>query len=118
MPNYKRSPIIEAVIEVRFGGPALDDKVMDTLLKRFSERYPAPPQKTDNVGFELAGTMLRLTQQNVGFKILSATGSFTVNLGHNSLVPSRNAPYVGGDKFREEPRHNWSDWERVVDWRE
>jgi uncharacterized protein (TIGR04255 family) len=118
MPNYKRPPVIEAVIEVRFGGPALDDKVMDTLVKRFSERYPAPPQKTDNVGFELAGTVLRLTQENVGFRILSADGRFTVNLGRNSLGTSRNAPYAGWDEFMEEARHNWSDWKRVVDWRE
>jgi uncharacterized protein (TIGR04255 family) len=95
MPNYKRPPVIEAVIELRFNGPALDDRVMETLLKRFSKRYPAPPQKTDNVGVEFAGTELRLTQQNVGFRILSADGRFTVNLGRNSLGTSRNAPYAG-----------------------
>jgi uncharacterized protein (TIGR04255 family) len=118
MPNYKRPPIIEAVIEVRFGGPALDDKVMDTLLKRFSERYPAPPQKTDNFGFELAGTELRVMQQNVGFRILSADGGFAVNIGRNAIGTSKNAPYGGWEEFIGEVRNNWSDWERVVGWKQ
>src|SRR5712691_7396141 len=112
MPNYKRPPVIEAVMEVRFGGPPLADQVVEALHKRFSERYPTPPQQTNNVNFELAGTMLRVTQQNLGLKILSADGRFTAILGRNSFVTSRSAPYAGWEEFMEEARNNWLDWKR------
>jgi uncharacterized protein (TIGR04255 family) len=118
MPNYKRPPIVEAVLEVRFGESPLDDKVMERLSKRFSERYPAPHQPSNNVGVELSGTMLRVTQQNLGFKILSTDGGFTVSIGRNALGTSKNAPYGGWDEFIGEVRNNWSDWEKVVGWKE
>lgn len=118
MPSYTRPPIIEAVVEVRFGGQPLDDQAMAALAKRFSERYPTPPQQTNNVAFELAGTVLRVTQQNVGFGILSADGKFTINLGRNSIATSRNAPYEGWEEFMEEARKNWADWKRIVDRRD
>ena len=100
MHNYKRPPIIEAVIEVRFGGEALADQVMETLGNKFSERYPAPRQATNNLGFELTGTMLRVLQQNLGFKIHSRDGDFTVSIGRNALGTSKNAPYGGWERIR------------------
>jgi uncharacterized protein (TIGR04255 family) len=117
MPDYKRPPIIEAVVEVRFGGSPLDDEVMEKLGNRFSERYPTPRQPSNNVGVEVTGTTVRVMQQNLGFKILSADGNFTVNLGRNALGTSRNAPYGGWDEFIGEARNNWSDWENVVGWK-
>jgi uncharacterized protein (TIGR04255 family) len=118
MPDYKRPPIIEAVLEVRTGGSPLDDKTMDKLVKKFGERYPTPPQSTNNLDVELSGTMVRLTQQNIGFKILSADAGFTVNVGRSALGTSKNAPYSGWDDFIGEARANWSDWERIAGWRE
>jgi uncharacterized protein (TIGR04255 family) len=118
MPNYKRPPIIEAVVEVRVGGAALDDKVMDLLTKRFAERYPAPPQPSNNLGVEVSGATLRVMQQNLGFKIHSADGGYTVNVGRNALGTSRNPPYEGWDDFMEQARANWSDWEKVVGWKD
>lgn len=118
MPEYKRPPIVEAVVEIRFGGPPLDDQVMSALGKRFSERYPAPPQQAQNIGFELQGTALRIIQQNAGFKILSADGGLSVNIGRNALGTSKNPPYAGWESFIEEARLNWSDWKRDVGWRD
>jgi uncharacterized protein (TIGR04255 family) len=118
MPHYKRCPIIEAVVEVRTGGSPLDDKAMEKVTKRLGERYPAPPQPSNNLGVEVSGTMVRVTQQNLGFKILSADGGFTVNVGHNALGTSKNAPYGGWEEFIGEARNNWSDWEKVVGWKQ
>jgi len=116
MPNYKRPPVVEAVVEVRVGGAPLDDKAMEKLSKRFSKRYPAPHQPSNNVDVELSGTTLLVTQKNLGFKILSTDGGFTVNVGRNALGTSKNAPYGGWDEFIVEVRNNWSDWEKVVGW--
>ena len=55
MPNYKRPPIVEAVLEVRVVGSPLDDSAMERLSKRFSERYPAPHPPSNNVGVEALG---------------------------------------------------------------
>jgi uncharacterized protein (TIGR04255 family) len=41
-----------------------------------------------------------------------------LNRGRNSLGTSRNAPYAGWEEFIEEARHNWSDWKRVIGWRD
>jgi uncharacterized protein (TIGR04255 family) len=51
-------------------------------------------------------------------QILSTGGGFTVNVGRNALGTSKNAPYGGWDEFIGEARNNWSDWEKVVGWRE
>jgi uncharacterized protein (TIGR04255 family) len=118
MPDYKKPPVIEAVVEIRIGGAALDDKVMEKLTKEFGERYPAPPQPSNNLGVEFTGTLLRVMQQNLGFKILSSDAGFTVNVGRNALGTSRNAPYGGWGEFIGEARANWSDWEKIVGWRD
>jgi uncharacterized protein (TIGR04255 family) len=118
MPHYKRPPVIEAVIEVRFGGAPLVDQDMEALRKRLSDRYPTPPQQTNNLNFEVVGTAIRITQQNLGFRILSADGMFTVIVARNSFVTSTSAPYPGWEEFMTVARVNWSDWKRVVDWKE
>jgi uncharacterized protein (TIGR04255 family) len=118
MPTYKIPPVTEAVLEVRVGGPALNDADMEKLGNRFSERYPTPRQPSNNLGVELTGTTLRINQQNLGFKILSADGGFTVNVGRNALGTSKNAPYTGWEDFIGEARNNWTEWEKVAGWRE
>lgn len=105
-------------MEVRFAGAPLDDQAMDALHRRFVGRYPAPPQQANNIDFQFAGTVLRMTQQNLGMQILSADGTFTVVLGRGSLATSRNAPYAGWEDFTAEARRNWSDWVRVVGWKD
>lgn len=117
MPSYKKPPVVEAVVEVRIG-EGLDDKVMDRLTKKFSERYPAPPQPSNNVEVEFSGTALRLRQQNLGFTILSADAGFTVNLVRNAIGTSKNAPYGGWEEFIGEARTNWAEWVRVVGWKD
>src|SRR6202012_2094545 len=51
-------------------------------------------------------------------RLLSADGGFTVVLGRNSLVPSRNAPYGGWEGVMAEGRPDRGGSGGVVDLRE
>jgi uncharacterized protein (TIGR04255 family) len=114
---YKRPPIIEAVIEVRTTS-TVDQGTIDKLQKRLAERYPAPPQKTANISFEVTEMGANIRQDLSGFKILSGDGSFTVSVTNSAIVTSRTPPYLGWESFMEEARTNWADWKKTVGWRE
>jgi uncharacterized protein (TIGR04255 family) len=115
--SYKRPPITEAVVEVRMAS-AIDAGLSQKLQNRLAERYPAPPQKTANISFELTETGANIRQDVSGFKILSGDGTFTVSVTNSAISTSRTPPYLGWEHFMEEARTNWADWKKTVGWKE
>lgn len=115
--NYRKPPIVEAIIEVRFASN-VDDQSLERFEAIVRDRYPTPPQLVTNLNVENFGSAIRINQEQAGFKIFSVDGTFTVTAGRNLVATARAAPYVGWDNFMTEARANWADWIRAVGWKD
>src|SRR4051812_15059208 len=95
--RYKRPPITEAVIELRFEPPVERD-LLDRANKRLLENYPlAAENQIINVEVgDAAATVQRAFQ---GYRLTSLDGTAIVTLAPNLIATSRLAPYEGWDPF-------------------
>lgn len=124
MPDqpYKRPPITEAVIEIRFAAPLIDADDLDQVSKRFSPSYPfQQPVKNYNVAVGLpAGEedqpTTKIMKQD-GHRLLSQEPSEILVLWPWAFVMSQLAPYPGWDSFFGRFDRDWTNWKKAVGFR-
>ncbi len=117
MPQYKRPPIVEAVIEIRFEPPLSRDEV-DKLLARFKPDYPfSDSYASIGVAVDVAGRRADFQEESSGYKLASADRAdvLLVTMAHISC--SRLAPYLGWDALRARAHGHWATWKRVIGYR-
>ncbi len=116
MPQtYKRPPIIEAAIEVRFKDP-VTMLVVDRLRDRLLPRFPACETVTE-FAFDISALSTGPTQvqSNVhSYRMTSSTGTEIVVIGAQTALFSRLAPYPGWDSFRDEARKLWNMHRKIA----
>jgi uncharacterized protein (TIGR04255 family) len=117
MPQYKRPPITEAVVEVRVADlipMAAIERVRDRLL----EFYPLPAQSIIAANIEIRHDAQHVVHQEVqGFKLTASDGAGVVTIGQQFIGTSRLPPYDGWESFIAAARNNWKIWKRLVEWR-
>jgi uncharacterized protein (TIGR04255 family) len=106
MPDqtYKRPPITEAVIEIRFAEPPIDAANLDKASARFASAYPfQQPVKNVNVAVGIPpGPEDQPTAQireQLGHRLSSTDLSEILLLWPWAFVVSQLAPYPGWDIF-------------------
>src|SRR5215204_2617226 len=94
--SYRRPPIVEAVIEVRFG-TAVSNDVLDKVAKSLADRYPLSEQgDVAEIAVHIGDhPILRQGPLQRNYKLRSADASDTVMLQPNILAVSRLPPYPG-----------------------
>lgn len=119
---YKRPPITEAVIELRFDTP-IDAAVLDSASSDFNLDYPLHVPLR-NVGFQLDvppgaedSPTARINQQENGHRRSSSDLSEIVLLWPGSFVVAQLAPYLGWDAFFERFTRDWIIWKKVTGYR-
>lgn len=116
MPQYKRPPIVEAIVEVRIGNP-IAMATVERLRDKLIGSYPLPPQSIITANFELGEVSSRVIQHELqGYKLTAADGAGLVTIGPHIIGTSRLAPYEGWKSFIETARENWGIWKRHVGW--
>jgi uncharacterized protein (TIGR04255 family) len=110
--SYKRPPIVEAVLEVRFETP-IDSGVLDRVKDELLKEYPAPPLRTMAVNVELSDAP-KVLQQAQGYRLSSGDGAAVVTVGPNLVSTSRLAPYEGWEGFIATARRNFSTWRKLT----
>jgi uncharacterized protein (TIGR04255 family) len=117
MPQYKRPPITEAVIEIRFEQP-LPRPEVDKLQQRFRSEYAF---SEDFVAYEVrvnpAARRADFEEQSSGYKLSSADRADVLLVTSAHVTCSRLAPYVGWDRFRARAEDHWRTWKRVTGYR-
>ena len=117
MPQYKRPPITEAVIELRLE-QSLSRTELDKLLQRFKDDYAS---SEDYVGYEVrvnpAERRADFEEQNRGYKLASSDRADVLLVTPAHFSCSRLAPYVGWEAFRARAEDHWRTWKRVVGYR-
>jgi uncharacterized protein (TIGR04255 family) len=117
MPQYKRAPIVEAVIEIRFEQPLSRDEV-DKLLTRFKPDYAfSDPYASIGVAVDVAGRRADFQEHSSGYRLASADRAdvLLVTMAHMSC--SRLAPYLGWDTLRARAHGHWATWKRTIGYR-
>lgn len=117
MPQYKRPPITEAVIELRLEQP-LPRTEVEKLLQRFRGEYGF---SEDFVAYEVrvnpAGRRADFEEQSSGYKLSSADQADVLLITSAHLSCARLAPYVGWQTFRGRAEDHWRTWKRVAGYR-
>lgn len=117
MPQYKRPPITEAVIELRFDQP-LPRTEVQKLLQRFKAEYAFSEDfVTYEVRVDPAARSAAFEEQSSGYKLSSQDRADVLLVTSVHMTCARLAPYVGWDAFRARAKEHWRVWKRVAGYR-
>jgi uncharacterized protein (TIGR04255 family) len=111
-PQYKKPPIIEAVLEFRFDG-TLSERDMVRLKERLERNFPSTEEQRNfqvTLGKEAATKQLGVA----GYKLTSKNAVDVVLIQQQAFVTSRLAPYEGWEKLIENAKANFAVFEKVV----
>ncbi len=115
---YRRPPITEAVVELRFAAPIEVDQV-EKIKDRLTDDYPVTPQIMQNISFISAPGNQNSTQvEFAGYRMSSADATNVAIIGRQNISTSRLAPYTGWEEFTGNAKRNWAIWRKVAGWRE
>jgi len=113
--QYKRPPITEAVIELRFDGK-IDRDLIDKLQGRLSTKYPfSMGGKVWNV--EIGDAPPKIRQEFQGYRMTAVDGTGIVVISPSLISTSRLAPYSGWEQMIESAKENWSSWKKIIGYR-
>lgn len=113
MTQYKRAPITEAVIEIRFEKP-LPKQTVDKLNERLKDDYvSSDPLSTIGVQFDLQQKQATVDASDSGYKLTSKDQADILLITPASMACSRLAPYNGWEAFRARAEDSWKKWKRL-----
>jgi uncharacterized protein (TIGR04255 family) len=114
MPQYKRPPITEAVIELRLNQP-LPSTEVQKLLQRFRSEYAFSEDfVTYEVRVDPAARSAEFEEQSSGYKLASHDRADVLLVTSAHMTCARLAPYIGWDTFRARANDHWRIWKRVI----
>ena len=112
---YKRPPITEAVIEIRYADPA-EAALLERVAPDFKSEYPAQ-QKIINAGVAVGGTPMPSIKFDQGHRLSSADQTELVLLWPPSFIVAQLAPYPGWGHFVDRFVRDWKKWKKAVGYR-
>jgi uncharacterized protein (TIGR04255 family) len=115
---YKRPPITEAVIEIRFANP-LPSSEIDKAIRQLASVYSHQESvRTFNfaVGAPPGGEPQAATVINTGQRLSSDDLTQMVLLWPASFAVAQLAPYPGWDEFFPRFSRDWRLWKKAVDY--
>ena len=110
---YKRPPIQEAVIELRFAQEVQAD-ILGELQKLNVENYPLPAIPNAMLGIEMRDNELRVEQRLVGLILTGQNGEEKQTIGPRNFGVSVIGSYPGWDKLVARFHRDRKNWERKV----
>lgn len=117
MPLYKRAPITEAAIELRYE-QELQKEAIDKLQSRFKADYQiSEPFSFVDVKLEVAARQAKFREVAAGHKSASSDRVDVLLIQLQGMVCSRLAPYLGWDSFRDRAQRDWRKWKNTVGYR-
>jgi uncharacterized protein (TIGR04255 family) len=121
--SYKRPPIVEAVIEVRFA-EAVDAKDLEACIAVLQARGRYETHKPIvNVGVKIdfssggRGQAVEPTERSTSHRLASADETEILILQPSSFAVSQLAPYPGWESFYGRFQRDWETWKQKVGYR-
>lgn len=119
--NYRKPPITEAVIEIKFDGDLSAD-AMKKFVRAVQRKYPTAEETYRvSVALEVAkpGASPKATpeQKFDGFKLTGSDVTDVTILNANSLIGVRLAPYTGWDRVIERVKDDYAALKKIAGFR-
>lgn len=111
---YKRPPITEAVIELRFARPFPEDVVAHATRILQGEYFYKDPEKGTNVKIDFATGQSEYESVWTGERLSSRDRADIAGFRTIAFFTSRLAPYLGWEQFRERSERAWAAWRRAA----
>jgi uncharacterized protein (TIGR04255 family) len=111
---YKRPPITEAVIELRFARPFPEDVVAHATRILKGEYFYEDPDKGANIKIDAATGKSEYEPAWSGERLSSADRADIAIFRTTAFVASRLAPYLGWEQFRERSERAWAAWRKAA----
>jgi uncharacterized protein (TIGR04255 family) len=104
---YKRAPITEAVIELRFA-QTIDSETLQKAVRRVRSEYTfEDPEREVNVQLDMATQKTEFRHAWSGVKLSSLERTDVSMFRTNSFACSRLAPYLGWETFQPRAARDW-----------
>jgi uncharacterized protein (TIGR04255 family) len=111
---YKRPPITEAIIELRFARRS-DESTIEKAVRRIREEYTfQDPDTAVNLQFDPATNKTELETAWTGTRLSSLDRADILIFRTITFVCSRLAPYGGWEAFRPRAAQGWDAWKRAA----
>src|SRR5262245_21109480 len=111
---YKRAPITEAVIELRFTHP-IGQKSVEKAARRVRGTYAfEDPEDAVNLHFDVDTKKAQVQHTWFGVKLSSLDRADISSFRTNSFMCSRLAPYPGWEAFQPRAAHDWDSLKKTV----
>ncbi len=111
---YKRPPITEAVIELRFA-QQFEQRDVEKAARRLRDEYAyEDPENAVKVQFNADTRQTQVETSWLGVKLSSADRADIAIFRTGSLVISRLAPYTGWEAFQPRAARAWEEWRKAA----
>jgi uncharacterized protein (TIGR04255 family) len=111
---YKRPPITEAVIELRFAHPAGQRDVEKAAKRLRGEYFYSDPEANSSVSFDMTTQKADVKTEWTGIKLSSLDRTDVLSFRTASFFCSRLAPYSDWESFRDRAIRGWEVWRSTV----
>lgn len=118
---YKKPPITEAVIEIRFGSAIAPDR-MARFVREIKSMYPAA-ERNYEVNVQLGAPdkgdepSAKVNKKLVGYKLMAKSQIDIILITADRLATLRMAPYCGWSEFLERAKDNFSILKKCAGYR-
>jgi uncharacterized protein (TIGR04255 family) len=111
---YKRAPVTEAVIELRFARQ-FDPSLVSDAARRMKDEYIFEDIDDGvNIRYEVGAPQAELQTAWQGRKLSSIDRTDSLIFRTNAFVCSRLAPYTGWESFYERAVRGWQIWRKLA----
>lgn len=111
---YSYPPIVEAVVEIRTNHTLKNDE-QESVATRLKSRFPEFT-KLNEINFEFNQDKQHdIKIDQTGIRLTSSDAADIVMILPQSIVVSRQAPYLGWDTFCENVIYVWKRWHKAID---
>lgn len=117
MRKYKRPPITEAVIEVRFE-QANDKATIESAKIRLLPDYGVSEEiSAVGIRLDVLQRQAQFDEGSSGSKLFNKDRTDILMIMPQAFATSRVAPYCGWDEFSARAQKNWQTWKRIAGYR-
>jgi uncharacterized protein (TIGR04255 family) len=114
--TYKKAPVVEAVIEVRYS-VAISKDDLTGISRRLRHSFPRSEDEVQ-VGVAFSPGGVNINQSPLGYKLTSSDGLRIVLLRPNGITNSILAPYNGWEQLLSQARTVLAEAKRIIGRRE
>ena len=108
--NYRRAPIVEAVIQIQVASPA-EPRVLERIAHKLKSTYPnSEPLQEFKIEIANTGGQIGVAQNPQGFRLANNDQTDILLINPLGITAARLAPYPNWQHLRDKANSAWQEW--------